>query len=277
MRDRGNDSEFHKFVCQEAESPTSVAGGGIAAIESDDLGLDFAVAEGVTGRLVSFLAAESRVQPVLNESLPDVADGVAMAVKSRCGLFVGPSRATLVNGQQDVGVFDLGGIGFAHRNKLLEFLPFLVGQAYNISLAHHSTSQQSRNNPVLFLWLVGCTRCTLTANKARAFRGEPTIAEKTTGEEILAAEDFWEESSAGESFAGQSFAGQSFAGQTILRETVVGKMAAEVRNFPLAKTPHQRIVQTSHEGLFSTSEKWHTFLELPTQNSLQSQHHSSVP
>jgi hypothetical protein len=78
------------------------------------MGFGTTVEEGSIRGGDSFFAFESGIESFFDESFANIGDGIGVTVKLFSNIFIGDSSVDgFVNGEEDIGVFDFGGVGFA--------------------------------------------------------------------------------------------------------------------------------------------------------------------
>ena len=90
-----------------------------------------------SGRGESLFPVECRFETLFDESFANVGDGVSMTVKLFGNVLIGDTTVDVfVEGEEDIGVFDFAGVGFAFGDELRQFVSFVGGEGNFVKFFH---------------------------------------------------------------------------------------------------------------------------------------------
>ena len=134
MQSMGNDRKFDTFVCEHLKRPLASPFGWSGTGETNQLGFGTTIEQVGCRWGQSFFSFESGFESFFDEAFAEVGDGIRVAMKLFGNFAVADSTMfCFIDGEEDIGVFNFLGVGFAFGNELGEFEAFFGGQGYLIN------------------------------------------------------------------------------------------------------------------------------------------------
>jgi hypothetical protein len=124
-----DDVQFDAFIGEKMQCPTASTFGGRRAGEFEQVGFGMTIKEGRCVGRGAFFAFECGFETFFDEAFADVGNGVGMAMKLLGDFAIGNASVfVFIDGEQNVGVFDLLGIAFAFGNQLGKIVTLFGGK-----------------------------------------------------------------------------------------------------------------------------------------------------
>lgn len=134
-----NNVEFDTFVGKKLQCPFASTFGWCGAGEADQMGFGTTVEDRLYRWREALFTFECGIETFFDEAFADVGDRIGVAVKLLADFLIGDTTVDrLIDGKQDIGVFDLGGTALAGRNEVRECGTLVSGQGYFINLLHRN-------------------------------------------------------------------------------------------------------------------------------------------
>jgi hypothetical protein len=133
----GDEGKFDAFIGEKLKRPFAAAFGRRGTREADQMGFGASI-ENTGGRWrQAFFAVEGGFEPFFDEAFSKVGDGICVAMKVFGDLVIGNTTMFgLIDGKQNIRVFDLRGTACALGNELRECVTLLGSQGDLIKLLH---------------------------------------------------------------------------------------------------------------------------------------------